>query len=133
MEIEKEKKASIKGQLRRNQLITTMGAGAIVDLKDASVIISGIDSWEEAEQIDKKELKINNIRLQTLLEKEYFLMPPFKKEKGHKSYSSYDIKAYRFPKWYYCEICKKLASYTEFLLKNGKIICSDCKRRVIPS
>ena len=45
MKIEKNAKTKIKGQLRRNQLITTMGPGAIVDLKNASVIISGIDTW----------------------------------------------------------------------------------------
>lgn len=131
MEIEKNAKPKIKGQLRRNQLITTMGAGSIVDLKNASVIISGIDSWEKSENIE--ELKINNVRLQNLLGKDYFLMPPFKKDKMNSYFSSYDIQAYRFPKWYYCEICKKLAPYTEFLLKNGKIICNECNREVIPS
>lgn len=131
MKIEKNAKPKIKGQLRRNQLITTMGPGAIVDLKNASVIISGIDSWEKSENIE--ELKINNVRLQNLLGKDYFLMPPFEKNKISNYFSSYDIQAYRFPKWYYCEICKKLAPYTEFLLKDGKIICDECKREVIPS
>ena len=132
MEIEKDKKPRIKGQLRRNQLITTMGPGAIVDLKDASVIIAGIDGWEKSENID--ELKINNIRLQNLLGKDYFLMPPFTKDKSNNHFLHPDIQAYRFPKWYYCPICKKLAPYTEFLLKNGKIFCDKCNNReVIPS
>lgn len=131
MKIEKNAKPKIKGQLRRNQLITTMGPGAIVDLKNASVIISGIDSWEKSNNIE--ELKINNVRLQNLLGKDYFLMPPFEKNKISNYFSSYDIQAYRFPKWYYCEICKKLAPYTEFSLKDGKIICCECNREVIPS
>lgn len=131
MEIEKNKKPQIKGQLRRNQLITTMGPGAIVDLKKASVIIAGIDGWEKSENIE--ELKINNIRLQNLLGKDYFLMPPFRKDKSNNKFWSPDIQAYRFPEWHYCPICKKLASYKEFLLEKGKIICSKCKREVIPS
>lgn len=126
--IEKDKKPKVKGKLRRNQLITTMGAGSIVDLKNASVIISGIDSWHKNEQIE--ELKIKNIRLQNLLGKDYFLMPPFEKTKSY----SEDILAYRFPEWYYCEICRKLAPYKEFALEKGKIVCKQCNNReVIPS
>lgn len=132
MEIERDEKPRIKGQLRRNQLITTMGPGAIVDLKDASVIIAGIDGWEKSDNVN--ELKINNIRLQNLLGKDYFLMPPFTKDKTNNNFLHPDIQAYRFPKWYYCPICKKLAPYTEFLLKNGKIFCDTCKNKeVIPS
>ncbi len=128
----KNRKPKIKGQLRRNQLITTMGAGSIVDLKNASVIIAGIETWENSNDIE--DLKVNNIRLQNLLGRDYFLMPPFKKDKTEKSFSSYDVQAYRFPKWYYCEICKKLAPYTEFLLFNGKLVCEKCNNReVIPS
>ena len=132
MEIEKDKKPRIKGQLRRNQLITTMGPGAIVDLKDASVIIAGIDGWEKSDNVN--ELKINNIRLQNLLGKDYFLMPPFTKDKTNNNFLHPDIRAYRFPKWYYCPICRKLAPYTEFLLKKGKIVCDKCNNKeVIPS
>lgn len=134
MKIEKSEKPRIKGQLRRNQLITTMGPGAIVDLKNASVIISGIDSWENCDNID--DLKINNVRLQNLLGKDYFLMPPYKIDKTSNYFSSYDILAYRFPKWYYCEICKKLAPYTEFKLERGKLVCDGEKcygKEVIPS
>lgn len=132
MEIEKDKKPRTKGQLRRNQLITTMGPGAIVDLKDASVIIAGIDSWEKSDNVN--ELKINNIRLQNLLGKDYFLMPPFTKDKTNNNFLHSDVRAYRFPKWYYCPICKKIAPYTEFLLKKGKIVCDKCNNKeVIPS
>ncbi|EKC51436.1 hypothetical protein OBE_13609 [human gut metagenome] len=63
----KNRKPKIKGQLRRNQLITTMGAGSIVDLKNASVIIAGIETWENSNDIE--DLKVNNIRLQNLLGK----------------------------------------------------------------
>ena len=132
MEIVRDKKPRIKGQLRRTQLITSMGPGAIVDLKNASVIMAGIESWENAENLE--ELKINNIRLQKLLGKDYFLMPPFQKDKVKGAFSSYDIEAYRFPKWYYCERCRKLASYTEFLPYKGKLVCGDCNKiEVIPS
>lgn len=132
MEIVRDKSPKIKGQLRRTQLITTMGPGAIVDLKNASVIMSGIESWEKDEGME--ELKINNIRLQNLLGKDYFLMPPFKKDKTKGAFSSYDIEAYRFPKWYYCGSCRKLAPYTEFLLEKGKLVCENCSKiEVIPS
>ena len=42
----KEKKKRI-GQLRRSQLITTFGSGAITDLPDYSIIMGAIDYWSE--------------------------------------------------------------------------------------
>ena len=35
-----------RGELRRSQLVTTFGCGAIVDLPDISGMISGIDNWK---------------------------------------------------------------------------------------
>jgi hypothetical protein len=34
-----------KPQIRSSQLITTFGPGAMVDLPDDAVIVSGIESW----------------------------------------------------------------------------------------
>lgn len=127
----------IKGELRRTQIITTMGPGAIVDLKNASVIISGIDKWFDEEDKEKiEESKFYNIRLQKMLGMDYFLMPPHAMNKNKKNNNyTYDILAYRFPKWYYCDACKKLAPYQEFEIENGRLLCSckGFKKEVIPS
>ena len=32
-------------QIRSNQLITTFGPGAMVDLPDKSIIVAGLDEW----------------------------------------------------------------------------------------
>lgn len=33
------------GQIRRSQVVTTFGPGAMVDLSDYSILISGLDQW----------------------------------------------------------------------------------------
>ena len=33
------------GQLRRSQVITTFGPGALIDLPDESAIVGGLDTW----------------------------------------------------------------------------------------
>jgi hypothetical protein len=35
-----------KSQLRSSQVVTTFGPGAMVDLPESSVIISGLDHWK---------------------------------------------------------------------------------------
>ena len=37
-----------KGEIRRSQLITTYGIGAIVAVEDESYMVAGIDRWEQA-------------------------------------------------------------------------------------
>ena len=38
------------GQLRRSQVVTTFGPGAMVDLPDHSILISGLDQWTGANE-----------------------------------------------------------------------------------
>ena len=49
----------IIGELRRNQLITTFSTGAIVDLADYSVMVSGLDFWPSSnlEYVEESRLK----------------------------------------------------------------------------
>ena len=58
------------GQLRRNQIITTFGPGAIVNTPGTSVIVMGLDDWA-----DESEYRIKEKNLQRLLRKKYFVLP----------------------------------------------------------
>ena len=64
----KAKKDSV-GKIRKNQLITTFGTGAIAEMPEYSVIMGATDYW------DNKSPRINEPSLQRLLRMKYFKEP----------------------------------------------------------
>lgn len=102
------------GTIRRSQIITTFGPGAIADMIDMSVIIASPEYWSNTENILEPSL-------QHLLNVSHFCLPPCSDEDGAR-----DIPAYRFPYWVFCQKCHKLAPHwvmgrgDECDHKNGK-------------
>lgn len=91
-------------EIRRGQLITTYGIGAISDLKNFSGVLKSPDIWEPLiiGRL-KNEEKIEDARLAKLLDVDYFLMPPRKKE-AHSGWLPFTL----FPRMLYCPRCKTL-------------------------
>ena len=86
------------GQLRRSQVITTFGPGAMVDLPNHSVLIAGLDSWVGGgDEISEPRLaaklatvlEVPSLRLQT---------PPAAEEDPNLPQTG--ISAYQFPEWF---------------------------------
>lgn len=129
------------GELRRSQVITTFGSGAIVDLPRLSGIISGIDKWQV--QFLPEEAKIHERNLEKMLGKEFFyqISSP-ETELGY----TFGITVYRFPVWYYCPECHRLDVYYNIAKSlssntsenNSALWCNNCsdgknKTKLIPS
>ena len=111
--------ATPKGAVRRSQLITTYGVGAIVAVEDESFIVAGIDRW------DVSEPNLQEPRLERKLDVRGFVTPPAS-EKGR------DIPVIRFPRMQSCPKCKRLADHREFTgFDQNK--CSDCNKELVPS
>jgi hypothetical protein len=105
------------GEIRPSQFISTYGPGALLDLPNYSVILSGIDSWSysDTDKIDeprlRKRLNINSIR-----------SLPFKNN------DLPSIPSFRFPIFYVCPTCRRLAPYFKFNLnKEGSVFCNNNK------
>lgn len=109
----------IKGTVRRSQLITTYGVGAVVAVEDESFIVRGIDQWG----IDAPEF--HEPRLQRALGVAGFARPPASDE-------SPDVPVARFPTWYSCPTCHRLASHAR-LTDYQSNTCNDCGAILIPS
>jgi hypothetical protein len=116
------------GKLRRGQLISTFGCGAIVDLPGDSVIIAGTDFWKNHED-DRFQIYEEN--LQKLLGADYFVCPPGGLDEEGKT-SEYGIPAFRFPTWMYCPKCKRLAPAQTFGFR-GRPKCGKCSLPLVPS
>src|SRR5688572_7708675 len=90
-----------KNELRSDQVITTYGPGAMVDLPDTSIIVAGLDHW----RYDKSKLPIIQeprlvAKLRTLLEVSDLTLrnPPPARDQDYGPKT--EIVGWRFPEWF---------------------------------
>src|SRR4051812_27999932 len=86
------------GQIRRSQIITTFGPGAMVDLPNHSVLIAGLDYWSQGrEEIIEPRL---TAKLATIVEVpsiRLFTPPP---DQDDPTAPQTGIDAFQFPEWF---------------------------------
>lgn len=119
----KAKRKSI-GKLRKAQMITTFGTGAISEMPEYTVILGATDYW------DNRSLRINEPSLQRLLQMKYFKEPYATESQSPKGNG--DIPAFRFPRMHFCPKCGKLDDYKSFGDSQNKK-CAKCGRELVPS
>src|SRR5688572_13020704 len=105
-----------KGEVRRSQLITTYGVGAIIAVEDESFMVAGIDRWAV------KSANVHEPRLERQLNVQGFVLPPAG------GGSALDVPVVRFPLWYSCPACNKLDKHS-FFCSFEKNQCPACDVR----
>lgn len=128
--------------MRRSQLISPWGIGAIVPFPDdESIMIAGLDMWQFGN--DPSEFIIKDERLQKRLGVKELRWPPdFRDIKTDRANAMLKIPAVRFPRWHYCPFCgtmSKLSFYSAQEKCNGynwphgrSCYGKKMKRRLIP-
>ena len=112
----------IIGELRRNQLITTFSTGAIVDLSDYSVMVSGLDFWPSS------NLEyVTESRLQRFLRVSGFRQPRPSENAFGRGAEDGGIPCVRFPRYVFCPICRRLAPFDTFGGGIKGIRCERCR------
>lgn len=121
-----ENQRKVIGKLRRSQLITTFGTGAIADMPEYSVIIADASLWSDGREF-------NEPNLQRLLGKKYFKEPDVA-EVGNEKISP-NIPAFRFPRMLFCPKCHKLKSYMDWgsSRKADIVSCPEDGGQLVPS
>ncbi|MDB4358307.1 hypothetical protein N9Z29_01365, partial [bacterium] len=120
------------GEIRRSQLVSTFGVGAIINTRDLSVMVAGIDDWP----IGQMET-INERRLQKKLGVYKFRQPKAVQKQAKKKVDS--IPCVRFPLFVYCPKCHRLGKFKELTGDANATICRSCEAEhgneasVIPS
>jgi hypothetical protein len=97
---------TLQRPIRRSQLISTWGVGAIIPFPDnESLMIAGLDAWyDNAGNI--KEFKITDSRLEKRLGVDELRCPPdFHNSQTGSLNVLLKIPAVRFPRWHYCPHC----------------------------
>jgi hypothetical protein len=127
--------------LRRGQLVTTFGPGALVISPEGeSAMIGSLDKWfydKNEYRIDTfDEYEIQEPRLRSLLKVKKLLMPPdfrpsyqYKNSGGAITQTNTDlyIPLLRFPTWHYCPKCKSLHQAT-MSSRTSWLDCKECKK-----
>jgi hypothetical protein len=88
------------GQVRRGQVITTYGPGALIDLPKHSAIVGGLETWPKTSDLEEiHELRLTR-KLQIMTEvpaPRLFAPPP---DENDPRESARGIGAWRFPEWF---------------------------------
>lgn len=112
-----------KGAVRRAQMITTYGVGAMVAVDTESFIVAGIDSWNITEAP-----KLYEHRLARVLDVRHFRLPPASDDT-----SKDGVHVRRFPLWHSCPTCHSLQHVRGFNSPPGKNECGECQEDLVPS
>jgi|SRR5580704_9888064 hypothetical protein len=107
------------GEVRRNQLITTYGIGAMIAIEDASYMVMGLDRW------NVNGPNLHEPRLEKRLGVQGFVLPPASK-------NGPDIPVVRFPEMYSCPTCRRLDKHS-FFCENDNNQCNSCSSPLVPS
>ena len=86
------------GEARQSQVVSMYGPGAIVDLPEAAVIISGLDAWNERGSEIIYEPRLLQLARQTTGVAGLELRSPPRKDDSPRNLSGH-IQALRFPEW----------------------------------
>ena len=126
------------GQIRRSQLITTYGPGALVDLLHDSVLISGLDLWKGSRDEDKISEPRLAAKLASALNQsgeqhidvtDAFRAPPAGEDSSPNRQVGID--AVEFPSWFVCQNreCRSLVRAADGLIRKGNRWVHDCTPR----
>lgn len=112
------------GEVRRAQLVTTYGVGAMIAVENESFLVRGIDSWDVSEAPF-----IIEPRLSRKLGVEAFRLPPA----PDPDRATDGVRAVRFPVMYSCPECRLLQPFRKFNPPTGRAECSACQESLVPS
>ncbi|MBU1430707.1 DISARM system helicase DrmA [Myxococcota bacterium] len=111
----KTKTTKAEGEVRRSQLLTGYGPGALVDLIDYAVLIQELDAW----RIGNQPEIIDEPRLSALLGRPTLKLyaPPARQGDPHPDRG---ITARIFPRWFVCQGCRALVDLRALTLKKRR-------------
>ena len=118
------------GKIRRSQMVTGYGPGAMVDLIDHAVMVDGLDTWSREGSREISEPRLLG-RLQYLFQSlhgrrlEKLWTPPIGDDDNP---SGQGVRVLRFPEFYVCAGCRTLVHYRNLnpRTKTSSILVHSC-------
>ncbi len=117
------------GKIRQSQAMSTYGPGAMIDLLDHAVIVTGLGAWRGCtEGFDEPRLRAYLRKRNFELRFENpFVYPPA----GDEREPSYDsgIRVLEFPRWFVCQHCRTLTPRGRNDAKVKDRYVHDCQKK----
>lgn len=123
-------RSASKTPVRRKQLITPFGVGALITNQEGvSMICASLDHWFGQDDLDLSEFRSNrDRRLLDRLLVDHLRTPPDYREPNSLADSEENlglsIPAFRFPQWHYCPKCRSMKKRP--LTVRGRQTCKSC-------
>jgi hypothetical protein len=124
------------GSIRRAQLVTPFGVGAMsVLVNGTSVITAGLDHWyamADPKLLYLDEYRANDWRLEARLRVREFRLPPDYRPRADDGRNlKLKVPVLRFPRWSFCMFCKRLELSN--LTMSQPVECPDSEHRKDPT
>jgi hypothetical protein len=119
------------GQIRRSQVVTTFGPGAMVDLPDYSILISGLDQWRGVnEEIDEPRL-LQKLREHLGIDSLKLFAPP--RDSSDLLGATTGVVGWQFPEWFVTQNVKQWESNSGNRIRSRRLVHRTAltKRRYI--
>jgi hypothetical protein len=121
------------GSIRRSQLVSTFGIGAIIDLEKGSFMPMGLEDWDRVTSLPS--LRIGEERLQSMLGVSHFRLGPVSEQipGTNQVRARSSAPAVRFPEWHECPKCHRigrLGSPFELAEDGARLQCNGHGTRV---
>lgn len=98
------------GQVRRSQMLTTYGPGAMVDLPDHAVIVGGLEFWNGPKQSVREERLQQKLAAMFNRKSVELFAPPVAEQDD----ASAGVKVLRFPQWFVAQYEDRWGENREF-------------------
>ena len=126
------KKKFVSMKIRRSQVASTFGVGSIYQFKDSksrtseyeSLMLTSIDEWFPNVNVVHPVWTINEPRLQNLLKKEFFVIPPdYRSNAEDRKIRNQKLPYVRFPRWHRCPSCGLMQKVGR-LIDSESLVCN---------
>jgi len=112
-----------KKTLRKSQLVSPFGPGAIFNILGESFIVEDTSKWGKGKLLE-------SVRLENILGRNSVIEPPTVKTRS-KYAKGKGVSLLRFPRWLFCPKCRKLKLWNYQEDETGeKPVCDSCRSRV---
>lgn len=92
-------------RIRRTQVVSPSGVGAIIDLPGEALMVAGLDAWPTDDEGAREDV-ITEERLAAYLKVREFRLPPVRISDAGKELAK--LPMVRFPHWHFCPRCRAL-------------------------
>ena len=108
------------GQIRRSQVVTTFGPGAMVDLPDYSILISGLDQWTGVNEEIIEPRLLQKLKEHLDLDSLRMFAPPRDASDPHAPMSG--IVGWQFPEWFVTQDVQQRTSASGQQIRSRQLV-----------